>query len=96
MNGVMSSQIGTFTEEDLENSPTFQKLAILSRVNPINTNNQAEVDSALASDLIVLVEALDNKTIRFDHKSDEGALFRLMLTAHSIVSQPRPTSPTHH
>lgn len=92
----MKCEFRTFAEEDLENSPTFQKLSVLSRVNPINTNNQAEVDSALASDLIVLVEALDNKTIRFDHKSDEGAFFRLMLTAHSIVSQPRPTSLTQH
>jgi hypothetical protein len=96
MNGVMSSKLGTFTEEDLENSPTFQKLSILSRVNPINTNNQAEVDGALASDLIVLVNALDKKAIKFENKSDEGALFRLMLTAHSIVSQPRPTSLTQH
>lgn len=92
----MEYEFGAFAEEDLENSPTFQKLSILSRVNPVNTNNQAEVDGALASDLIVLVNALDKKAIKFENKSDEGAFFRLMLTAHSIVSQPRPASPTQH
>lgn len=89
-------EVNTFIDEDLEHSPTFQKLSILSRVNPINTNNQAEVDSALASDLIVLVNALDKKAIKFENKSDEGALFRLMLTSHMIVSQIRPASPTLH
>lgn len=92
----MEHQPKMLSDDDLENSQTFKKLAVLCRVNPINTNDQAEIDAALASDLIVLVNALDKKAIKFENKSDEGALFRLMMTCHMIVSQIRPASPTLH
>lgn len=82
--------------DDLDTSPTFKKLVVLSRLDPINTSNPAEVDQALAQDLITLVRALDKKTIQFENRSDEGAFFQLMLTCHTILSQPRPASSTHH
>jgi len=92
----MEHQPKMLGDDDLENSPTFQKLVVLSRLDPINTNDQAEVDQALASDLITLVRALDTDAIQFQNKSDKNALFNLMLTAHVVISQPRPASSTHH
>ncbi|WP_333876405.1 hypothetical protein [Methylobacter sp.] len=92
----MESKSITCSDDDLENSPTFQKLVVLSRLDPINSCNQTEVDQALAQDLITLVRALDNKTIKFENRADEGAFFQLMLTCHTIVSQIRPPSNTKH
>lgn len=40
----MECETKTFTDEDLENSPTFQKLSILSRVNPINTKTKENLN----------------------------------------------------
>jgi len=92
----MECKSNTPTDDELENSPTFQKLVVLSRLDPINSCNQTEVDQALARDLITLIRAIDNKTIKFENRADEGAFFQLMLTAHVVISQPRPASSTRH
>jgi len=86
----------TFDDEQLLNSPTFQRISILSRVNPINASDPVEVDAALASSLLFLVDALDNNAIQFNSKADENALLQMMLVCHQIVAQPRPASSTRH
>jgi len=85
-----------FTDEQLLNSPTFQRISILSRVNPINASNPVEVDAALASSLLFLVDALDNNAIQFKSKADENALLQMMLVCHQVVAQMRPISATKH
>ena len=85
-----------FDEELLCNSPTLQRLSILSKVNPINVNNRDEVINALASSLVYLVEAFDSKQIDFKSKADEHAFFLMMLTAFEITTQIQPVSAVRH
>lgn len=85
-----------FTEEQLCNSYTIQRLSILSKVNPINTNDRAEVIGAFGSSLVYLVEAFDNKQIDFQSKADEDAFFLMMLTAFEITTQMQPVSAIRH
>jgi len=93
---VVESELKPFSDEQLESSPTIAKLHALSRINPINTSNPAEVDGALASSLVFLVDALDNNAIQFESKADEGALFQMMLIGYTVVTQIRPASATQH
>ncbi|WP_027148153.1 hypothetical protein [Methylobacter tundripaludum] len=85
-----------FSDEQLVNSPTLQKLSILSRVNPININNRVEIESALASSLVYLVDAADNDNIQFQSKADEGAFFQMLLVSHQLITQIQPTSSVRH
>jgi len=86
----------TFTDEQLLNSPTMQKLSVLSRINPINTNNQTEIDGALSSALVVLVDALDTDTIQFDDRTGKDALWQMMFVCHQIITQIRPDPAVIH
>lgn len=95
MNGV-EYEFKAFSDEQMESSPTIAKLHALSRINPINTSDPAEVDGALASSLVFLVDAIDNNAIQFESKADEGALFQMMLVGFSVVTQIRPLSSTKH
>ena len=91
----MECKFKPFSDEKMESSPTIAKLHALSRINPINTSNPAEVDGALASSLVFLVDALDNNTIQFESKADEGALFQMMLIGYTVVTQIRPAATLH-
>jgi len=86
----------TFTNEQLINSKTLQKLSVLSRVNPININDRVELEGALASSLVYLVDAVDNDNIQFQSKADEGAFFQMLFVSHQLVTQIRPTSSVMH
>ncbi len=76
----------TFTDEQLINSKTLQKLSVLSRVNPININDRVEVEGALASSLVYLVDAVDNDNIHFQSKADKGAFFQMLFVSHQLVT----------
>ncbi len=91
-----NESIKVFDEELLCNSPTLKKLSILSKINPINTNDRAEVIGALGSSLVYLIEAFDNKQIDFQSKADENAFFLMMLTAFEITTQIQPISTVKH
>jgi hypothetical protein len=86
----------TLTDEQLLNSPMLQKLAALSLVVPINTNNHNEVEAALAPSFVFLIDALDNDTIQFQNNADKQAFLQIMLVCHQVISQMRPTSSTFH
>ncbi|MGZ8181236.1 MAG: hypothetical protein ACXWT1_04705 [Methylobacter sp.] len=94
MNGEYKPK--TFTDEQLSNSDTFKRLSVLSRVTPININDRAEVEGALASSLVFLVDAMDNGNIQFQSKADEGAFFQMLFVSHQLVTQIRPTSSVMH
>jgi len=86
----------TFTDEQLINSKTLQKLSALSRILPINASNPVEVEAALAPSFVFVIDAIDNNTIQFTTKADENAFFQILFVAHQLIVQPRPTSPTRH
>jgi len=86
----------TFTDEQLINSKTLQKLSVLSRANPININDRVEVEGALASSLVYLVDAMDNGNVQFQNKADEGAFFQMLFVSHQLITQIRPTSSVMH
>jgi len=94
MNGEYKPK--TFTDEQLSNSDTFKRLSVLSRVTPININDRAEVEGALASSLVYLVDAVDNDNIHFQSKADEGAFFQMLLVSHQLITQIQPTSSVRH
>jgi len=86
----------TFTDEQLCNSPTLQKLSVLSKINPINTNDSIDVDGALAPPLVYLIDALDNDQIIFNDRADRNALWMMLFVCFQLITQPRPTSPVKH
>ena len=92
----LDESLKVFDEELLCNSLTLQRLSILSKVNPINTSDRAEVIGALGSSLVYLIEAFDNKQIDFQSKADEHAFFLMMLTAFEITTQIQPVSAVRH
>jgi len=88
--------VKTYTDEQLEQSPTFQKLSVLARANPINVDDKAEVESALASSLVWLADALDRNAIQFNDPLDRSALWQMLLVVHQLITQIRPASPVRH
>lgn len=96
MSGIQPESTKSFTDDELLNSPTIQKLSVLSRVNPININNPEEIKEALAPAMVYLIDALDNDKIQFQDKADRDALFQMMFICHQLITQPRPTSATRH
>ncbi len=91
-----NKSLKVFDEESLCNSPTLQRLSVLSKISPINVNNRDEVINALASSLVYLVEAFDHKQIDFQSKADEHAFFLMMLVAFEITTQIQPVSAVRH
>lgn len=96
MNGVMSSQLGTFAEENLENSPALQNLSIRSNSHPVNINNHKEVKHALAPSMVWLIDAVDKKRIQFQSKADEEAFSQIMLISFQLITQIYPESSVLH
>jgi hypothetical protein len=96
MSNIDTDPVKTFTDEQLINSPTIQKLSVLSRVNPIDINERTEVNCALASSLVYLVDAVDNHKIQFQSKADEGAFFQMLFISHQLITQIRPASSVRH
>jgi hypothetical protein len=88
--------VKTFTDEQLETSPTLKQLSVLSRVNPFDVNDHNEVNGALASALVLLIDALDRDGIQFDDRTDKHALWRLMFVSYQLLTQIRPASPVRH
>jgi hypothetical protein len=96
MSNIDTDPVQTFTDEQLLNSKTLQKLSVLSRVNPVDINDRAEVEGALASSLVYLVDAVDNHKIQFQSKADEGAFFQMLFVSHQLITQIRPASSVRH
>jgi hypothetical protein len=88
--------VKTFTDEKLEASPTLKRLSVLSRVNPFNVNDYTEVNKALASALVLLIDALDLDGIQFNDRADKNALWQLMFVNYQLLTQIRPASPVRH
>jgi hypothetical protein len=85
-----------FTDEQLVASPTLQKLSVLSQINPINTNDQTEVNGKLASALVILVDAMDRDAIQCSDRDDKNALWQMMFVCHQIITQIRPNPARIH
>jgi hypothetical protein len=96
MSNIDTDSVKMFTDEQLINSKTLQKLSVLSRVNPVDINDRAEVKGALASSLVFLVSAVDNNKIQFQSKADEGAFFQMLFITHQLITQIRPASSVRH
>jgi hypothetical protein len=92
----MEHESKTFSDEDLINSPTIKKLAVLSRACPVNINDPIEVSGALAPALVYLIDATDKGNIHFQNKADGDAFFQMMLISHQLITQPRPESSVRH
>jgi hypothetical protein len=88
--------VNTFTDEQIEQSPTLQKLSVLAHINPINVDDKAELDGALASSLVWLADALDRNAIQFNDPLDRSALWKMLLGVHQLITQIRPASPVRH
>jgi hypothetical protein len=86
----------TFTDEPLEQSQTLQKLSVLAHINPINVDDKATLDSALASSLVWLADALDRNAIQFNDPLDRSALWQMLLVVHQLITQIRPASSVRH
>jgi hypothetical protein len=86
----------TFTDEQLEASPTLKRLSVLSRVNPFDVNDHDEVNGALASALVLLIDALDRDGIQFDDCEDKHALWQMLFVNYQLITQIRPASPVRH
>jgi hypothetical protein len=88
--------VRTFTDEQLEASPTLKRLSVLSRVNPFDVNDHDEVNKALAEALVLLIDVLDRDGIQFTEREDKHALWRLMFVSYQLLTQIRPASPVRH
>lgn len=86
----------TFSDEDLVNSPALQNLSIRSNDYPVNINDPEEVKQALAPSMVWLIDAVDNKRIRFQTKADEEAFSQMMLVNFQQITQIRPESSILH
>lgn len=86
----------TFTDEQLEASQTLKRLSVLSRVNPFDVNDHAEVNKALAEALVLLIDALDRDGIQFSDREDKHALWQLLFVSYQLLTQIRPASPVRH
>jgi succinylarginine dihydrolase len=88
--------VRTFTDEQLEASPTLKRLSVLSRVNPFDVNDHIEVNKALAEALVLLIDALDRNAIQFNDRADKNALWQLLFVSYQLLTQIRPASPVRH
>jgi len=55
-----------------------------------------EVEGALASSLVYLVDAMDNGNVQFQNKADEAEFFQMLFVSHQLITQIRPTSSVRH
>jgi hypothetical protein len=86
----------TFTDEQLKASPTLKQLSVLSRVNPFNVNDPAEVNKAIAEAMVLLIDSFDREAIQFNDRSDKDALWQLLFVNYQLITQIRPASPVRH
>lgn len=94
MDGMYESK--EFDEENLTNSPTIRKLALLGNMLPINISNPDEVKAALAPSFVRLIDTVDAGTIQFKNNTDEKAFLQIMLVCHQLLTQMLPASGTKH
>ncbi|MBL1266113.1 hypothetical protein [Candidatus Methylomicrobium oryzae] len=86
----------TFSDSQLEQSPTLRQLSVLSRVNPFDVNDHTEVNKALAEALVLLIDALDRDGIQFNDRTDKNALWQMLFVNYQLITQIRPASPVRH
>jgi hypothetical protein len=88
--------VKTFSDSQLEQSPTLRQLSVLSRVNPFDVNDHTEVNKALAEALVLLIDALDRDGIQFNDRTDKNALWQMLFVNYQLITQIRPASPVRH
>lgn len=92
----IESEVNTFIDEDLENSPVLQNLSIRSNSHPVNINNHKEVKQVLAPSMVWLIDTVDKKRIQFQSKADEEAFSQIMLISFQLITQIYPESSVLH
>jgi hypothetical protein len=70
---------------ELQMSPTFNKLARLAQVMPINVWDREERTIALCTTTVPLLRALDAGRIAFKDDEDNAMLHALLLTALQLI-----------